>query len=77
MKKLKFKLSFVFVFLTTMLWADPPGLPQPGTTNINAAPGSVGAPLDDGAVVLLFLALIYGLYKLYKHRRILEKTNPE
>jgi hypothetical protein len=75
MKKLKLKLSFVFVFFITMLWADPPILPQPGTTN--SAPGSIGAPLDDGVVVLLILALIYGLYKLYKQRRISAKTNPE
>jgi len=51
------------------VFADPPGPPDPG-----GPPGSnggvpVGAPIDNGVVVLVALGLAYGCYKIYIIRR--------
>jgi hypothetical protein len=48
------------------VFADPPGPPGPGGPPGSSGGVPVGAPIDDGIIVLLALGLTYGCYKLYE-----------
>jgi hypothetical protein len=56
-----------FVFSIFTLMADPPAPPTPGGTPIGVGT-PVGAPLDNGVLVLLAMGVLYGILKLYQHR---------
>jgi hypothetical protein len=52
--------------LISGVFADPPGPPGPGGDPIGNGGVPVGAPIDDGIVVLLVLGIAYGCYKIYE-----------
>jgi hypothetical protein len=59
----------VFLFLVTpAVLADPPGPPGPGGNPASGGSAPVGAPVDDGILVLLVLGTAYGGYKIYKNQ---------
>jgi hypothetical protein len=74
MKKILFKqmlLTFLLtvpMFVTSVL-SDPPGPPGPGGDPGGSGGVPVGSPIDNGTIVLLAIALIYGAYKIYQFRR--------
>jgi hypothetical protein len=51
------------------VFAEGPGPPSGEPVNINANGLPVGAPIDDGMVILLALGIAYGCYKIYVIRR--------
>ena len=49
------------------VFADPPGPPNPGGDPGGGGGGTpVGAPIDDGILILLALGITYGCYKIYE-----------
>ena len=60
----KFKLVVLFVFLSSMLVADPPDPDGPGSGG-GPLPGG-GAPIGGGSIVLMALATVYGLRKTHQ-----------
>ena len=57
----------VLVFLTVSAFAGPKGPPPPGI------PPPPGLPIDGSVLLLLFVAIFFGLYKIY-NLRINKKT---
>lgn len=57
------KISSVLVMLFTCVfsYAAPGGTPPPPTP-----PPPPGLPVDGGIMVLLFVSVLYGLYKIYQ-----------
>jgi hypothetical protein len=51
------------------VFADPPGPPGPGGDPGSSGGVPVGAPIDNGVVILIGLGLVYGCYKLDVIRR--------
>jgi hypothetical protein len=56
-------------FIISDVLADPPGPPLPGGNPVSGGGTPVGAPIDDGIVVLLALGIAYGSYKIYVIKR--------
>jgi hypothetical protein len=53
--------------LASIVFADPPGPPGPGGDPSGGGGGlPVGAPIDNGILLLLALGVFYGCYKLYE-----------
>ncbi|MFC6875598.1 hypothetical protein ACFQZF_04185 [Flavobacterium myungsuense] len=57
----------VLVFLTASAFAGPKGPPPPGI------PPPPGLPIDGSVLALLFIAIIFGLYKI-NNLKINKKT---
>jgi hypothetical protein len=80
MKKLLARLFLVaqliiLLFFNIAVFADPPGPPPPpNPVNGNPVVGQ-GAPIDDGVVILLFLGIAFGCFKLYEIRK--KKITPK
>ena len=71
MKKLLQRMFFVaqlilVPFFISGVFADPPGPPSPGGNPVSGGGTPVGAPIDDGMVVLIALGIAYGCYKIYE-----------
>jgi len=66
-------LIYCSIFTALFSLADPPGPPPPGgDPSLGGTP--VGAPINDGLLILLTLGIGYGLYKLYEmHQESKEK----
>jgi hypothetical protein len=63
----KFLLTASVVLLPSLLWAQEPPPPPP--------PTPVGlVPIDEGTVILLIIALLFGIYIIYK-QTIKRKTS--
>lgn len=63
------KLAFFFIFFVANVFAKavpPQPKHSPGGT---AAPGPPGVPIDDHLIVLICLAVVYGLYVVYSKRK--------
>lgn len=80
MKKIIKSLAFLSVticlmFVSVLVYADPPGPPADHGVSGNQNPGPVGAPIDGGLGIIILLAgsAGYGGLKLYNARRK-EKT---
>jgi hypothetical protein len=56
-------------FFIEGVFADPPGPPGPGGPPGDNGGVPVGAPIDNGIVVLIALGIAYGCYKIYIIRR--------
>ena len=61
----------LFSFLTTFVFADPPGPPPPGGDPAGhgghpVGGNSLGGPIGDGGGILLCLVVVYGCYKLFE-----------
>jgi len=74
MKKLLQRMFFVaqlilMPFFISGVFADPPGPPSPGGNPVSGGGTPVGAPIDDGMVILITLGIAYGGYKIYVIRR--------
>jgi hypothetical protein len=66
-------LIYCLIFTALFSLADPPGPPPPGNNPPGGTP--VGAPINDGLLILLMLGIGYGLYKLYEmHQEAKEKN---
>ena len=52
-----------------VLHADPPGPPPDPLGGGGGGGGPVGAPIDDGGYILLFLGGVYGGYKYFRARK--------
>jgi len=73
------KRSFLRIFMILQLilvplfiagvFADPPGPPGPGGPPGTNGGVPVGAPIDNGIVILLALGMAYGCYKIYEIRK--------
>lgn len=74
MKKLHVKnlAAILLVMLSDVLIADPPEPPNPGG-NPGGGGVPVGAPVDDGLIVLLIMGVLFGIYQFYVHWRKIEK----
>jgi hypothetical protein len=55
--------------ITNYVLADPPGPPGPGGNPASGGGTPVGAPVDNGILILLFLGIAYGAYKIYELRK--------
>lgn len=55
--------------ITNYVLADPPSPPGPGGSPAGHGGTPVGAPIDNGILILLALGVIYGVYKLYEVRK--------
>lgn len=61
-------LMHCLLFSTLFTLADPPGPPPPGgDPTLGGTP--VGAPIQDGLLILVGLGIGYGIYKFYEIRR--------
>ena len=61
-------LIYCSIFPALYSLADPPGPPPPGgDPTLGGTP--VGAPINDGLLILLIICVGYGLYKLYELRK--------
>jgi hypothetical protein len=58
-------LTFIAVLYSMITFADPPGPPSPGGDPVSGGGVPVGAPIDTGVIVLLFLGIGYAAWKLY------------
>jgi hypothetical protein len=67
MKRFYLIFSFIACFFAVM--ADPPGPPGPGGNPGGTGGVPVGSPIDSVTIVLLSLAVVYGIYKLLEFRR--------
>ena len=54
---------------TNYVLADPPSPPGPGGSPSSHGGTPVGAPIDNGILILLILGVIYGAYKIYEFRK--------
>jgi hypothetical protein len=71
MKKIIKQILSVFAFIilpTALTLADPPGPPGPGGNPIANGGTPVGAPIDNGVLVLLALGIFYGAMKIYQNK---------
>jgi len=59
-------LIFLTLFTAQVLFADPPGPPDPGPDPISSGGVPVGGPIGGGIMILLALAVVYGAYRIYK-----------
>jgi hypothetical protein len=71
--------NFVLLILFTIgicitSLADQPNPPDPGGNPIPGGGTPVGAPIDDGVVILIVLGVTYGAYKIYEE--IKNRKNP-
>lgn len=65
--------------LITGVFADPPGPPGPGGDPSGNGGVPVGAPIDNGILVLLVLGIAYGCYKIFefwKRKTALKDEDP-
>lgn len=60
---------FLFLGNLSFTFADPPNPPDPGGDPGGTGGVPVGAPIDDGIMVLLILAVLYGCYRVYEIRK--------
>ena len=59
----KFLLVLFLVLSPVMVsLADPPG-PAPDPLGGQGTPGPIGAPIDDGTIILIMLGSLYVVYK--------------
>jgi hypothetical protein len=63
-------LSFVFFISLFSTFADPPGPPGPGGDPGTGGGIPVGAPIDNGVIVLLILGVSYAGWKYYSAWRL-------
>jgi hypothetical protein len=70
MMKRLFLLLFL-LFNVMVLIADPPGPPGPGGDPGGSGGVPVGSPIDGETIILLVVAVIYGIYKVleFKHNK--------
>jgi hypothetical protein len=71
-KTIKRLIVFTFILIpafTNYVLADPPSPPGPGGSPSGHGGTPVGAPIDNGIIILLALGVIYGVYKLYELRK--------
>jgi hypothetical protein len=66
----------IFLFMNSVL-SDPPGPPGPGGDPGGSGGVPVGSPIDNSTIVLLVLALAYGVYKIYEFRKKRPQETPE
>jgi hypothetical protein len=57
------------LFFMNPVFSDPPGPPGPGGDPGGSGGVPVGSPIDNSTIVLLVLALVYGVYKIYEFRK--------
>jgi hypothetical protein len=57
----KFLLTASLFLLSSLLWADPP---EPGPP----VPPPVGLSIDENSMILIIIALLFGIYIIYKNR---------
>ena len=72
-------LVFTLILLPTIMnsvFADPPGPPSPGGTPGSQGGVPVGAPIDNGILILLLLGIVYGAYKIYELRKVKSLEEP-
>jgi hypothetical protein len=82
MKKI-IRLSMVLFFLTytaLITFGDPPIPPAPGTNGFDPGNNSntVGAPIDNGYILLIIFALLLGgikIYSVYKAKKLASKED--
>ena len=64
------KLVYLLIFFVANVYARPTPPPPSATPGVSPAPGPPGGPIDDHIVVLLIVALAYGLYIVYSRRKL-------
>ena len=73
MKKIMRNLFIIALILisaiSNIVLADPPGPPGPGGNPVTGGGTPVGAPIDNGILILLLLGVVYGVYKIYELRK--------
>jgi hypothetical protein len=72
MKKILIILATIFTFSTFSLFAQAPPSP-PGNAGTGGGPvgsGPIGAPIDDGTLILFAFAMAYAGRKLVKRKKI-------
>jgi hypothetical protein len=62
-------LAFGLCCTSLLTFADPPGPPGPGGDPGGSGGIPVGGPIDNGILILLFLAVGYAAWKLYSARK--------
>ena len=68
----KFLLVLFLVLSPVMVsLADPPG-PPPDPLGGPGAPTPIGAPIDNGTIILILLGVIYVVYKNFQGRKQLK-----
>jgi hypothetical protein len=67
MRKLFLLCFLVFNFALAM--ADPPGPPGPGGDPGGSGGVPVGSPIDRETIILLVIAVVYGIYKVLEVKR--------
>lgn len=55
----------IFMFMNTLIYAQGNYPPPPG-------PPPVGFPIDDNIVILVAAGILFGAYKIFKHKRSLK-----
>jgi hypothetical protein len=62
--------------ITNYILADPPSPPGPGGSPAGHGGTPVGAPIDNGILILLILGVVYGAYKIYELRKAKSLEQP-
>lgn len=58
----------IFPAISNLVLGDPPAPPNPGGSPVGTGT-PVGAPVDNGILILLALGVIYGAYKIYELKK--------
>ena len=89
MKKMLIKLLIIGQLIVvpvfySVVFADPPGPPNPGNTPVGTGAGhghpvgdTEGAPIGDGITLLITLGIAYGGYKIYENWKKNENIKTE
>ena len=59
----------IFPAISNLVLGDPPAPPNPGGSPVTGGGTPVGAPIDNGILILLALGVIYGAYKIYELKK--------
>ena len=66
------KLVFLLMFFVVDVYARPTPPAPTVVPGISPAPGPPGGPIDDHIIILLIIALLYGLYIVYSRRKLIK-----
>jgi hypothetical protein len=62
-------LAIGMISSSLLTFADPPGPPGPGGPPGGGGGIPVGGPIEDGLAILIVLAIVYGIWKVYRLNR--------
>lgn len=65
-KTVSFRITILCLFLNAMVYSAPPPPPPPPAPT-DGPPPPLGFPIDENIMVVVVLAVIFGLYIVYKH----------